>query len=72
MCTWHSVTTLIVWFDLACRGADLVEVAPAYDNADVTSIAAADLVHDFLAMIQMESPPPKHNGPFLMKGKAEL
>ncbi|KAI5830433.1 Arginase/deacetylase [Schizophyllum commune Tattone D] len=53
-------------------GADLVEVAPAYDNADVTSIAAADLVHDFLAMIQMEAPPPKHNGPFLMKGKAEL
>ncbi|KAL1747660.1 hypothetical protein HDZ31DRAFT_80234 [Schizophyllum fasciatum] len=53
-------------------GADLVEVAPAYDNADVTSIAAADLVHDFLAMIQMDAPPPKHSGPFLMKGKEEL
>ncbi|TRM61274.1 hypothetical protein BD626DRAFT_570930 [Schizophyllum amplum] len=53
-------------------GADLVEVAPAYDNADVTSIAAADLVHDFLAMIQMSAPPPKHNGPFLMKGAQEL
>ncbi|KZT36956.1 Arginase/deacetylase [Sistotremastrum suecicum HHB10207 ss-3] len=32
-------------------GADLVEVAPAYDHADITSIVAADLVHDFLALM---------------------
>ncbi|KAG9222365.1 hypothetical protein CCMSSC00406_0002700 [Pleurotus cornucopiae] len=31
-------------------GADVVEVAPAYDNAEITAIAAADLVHDFLSM----------------------
>jgi len=28
-------------------GADIVEVSPAYDNAEITGIAAADLVHDF-------------------------
>jgi len=31
-------------------GADLVEVSPAYDFAEVTAIAAADLVHDFLSL----------------------
>ncbi|TFY73951.1 hypothetical protein EWM64_g10061 [Hericium alpestre] len=39
-------------------GADVVEVAPAYDHADVTSIAAADIIHDFLSMM-MSSEPPK-------------
>ncbi|KAJ7334160.1 Arginase/deacetylase [Mycena albidolilacea] len=50
-------------------GADIVEVAPAYDNADITGIAAADIVYDFLAMMQLESPPPPHGGPF---SKADL
>ncbi|TRM59893.1 hypothetical protein BD626DRAFT_506782 [Schizophyllum amplum] len=48
-------------------GADLVEVAPSYDNADVTSIVASDLVYDFLVMMQMEAPPPKHKGPLWEK-----
>ncbi|KAI0053433.1 Arginase/deacetylase [Auriscalpium vulgare] len=38
-------------------GADIVEVAPAYDHADITSIAAADLVHDFLSMMMSLEPP---------------
>ncbi|KAJ7069042.1 arginase family-domain-containing protein [Mycena belliarum] len=38
-------------------GADLVEVSPAYDFAEVTAIAAADLVHDFLSMFLSEKPP---------------
>jgi len=38
-------------------GADLVEVAPAYDNAEVTGIAAADLVHDFLSLLLIDKPP---------------
>ncbi|KAI0027757.1 arginase family-domain-containing protein [Vararia minispora EC-137] len=38
-------------------GADIVEVAPAYDHADVTSIAAADIVHDFLGMLMSAKPP---------------
>ncbi|KAJ7281512.1 arginase family-domain-containing protein [Mycena rebaudengoi] len=50
-------------------GADIVEVAPAYDNADITGIAAADLVHDFMTMLQLDAPPPPHVGPF---SKADL
>ncbi|KAJ6591562.1 Arginase/deacetylase [Mycena vulgaris] len=45
-------------------GADIVEVAPAYDNADITGIAAADIVYDFLAMLQLDTPPLPHVGPF--------
>ncbi|KAJ7665091.1 Arginase/deacetylase [Mycena polygramma] len=38
-------------------GADLVEVSPAYDFAEVTAIAAADLVHDFLSLFLSEKSP---------------
>jgi len=38
-------------------GADIVEVAPAYDNAEITGIAAADFVHDFLSMFLVKEPP---------------
>ncbi|KAJ2926720.1 hypothetical protein H1R20_g10360, partial [Candolleomyces eurysporus] len=31
-------------------GADIVEVSPAYDQGDITGIAAADLVHDFISL----------------------
>ncbi|MBT6890404.1 MAG: agmatinase, partial [Gammaproteobacteria bacterium] len=29
---------------------DMVEVAPAYDHAEITAIAAATIVHDFIAL----------------------
>jgi agmatinase len=32
-------------------GADVVEVAPAYDHADITTLAAATLVFDLLALM---------------------
>lgn len=32
-------------------GADVVEVAPAYDHADTTSLAAATLVFDYMALL---------------------
>lgn len=33
-------------------GVDIVEVAPAYDtNAEITSILAADLVHEFFSVM---------------------
>ncbi|KAJ7837376.1 Arginase/deacetylase [Mycena olivaceomarginata] len=38
-------------------GADLVEVSPAYDVAEVTAVAAAELVHDFLSMFLSDKPP---------------
>lgn len=46
-------------------GADIVEVAPAYDNAEITGIAAADLMHDFLSLLlaapRPAAPPVNHN-----------
>ncbi|KAL0951705.1 hypothetical protein HGRIS_008380 [Hohenbuehelia grisea] len=51
-------------------GADVVEVAPAYDNAEITGIAAADLVHDFLSMfVSEQNPQPKS---FQVQSKDEL
>lgn len=46
-------------------GADIVEVAPAYDNAEITGIAAADLVHDFLSMFLTKQPPKSFGGPWV-------
>ena len=31
-------------------GADVVEVAPAYDHAEITAIAAATIAHDYLVI----------------------
>ena len=36
--------------DLNIIGMDVVEVAPAYDHAEVTAIAAATLAHDYLCL----------------------
>lgn len=40
-----------------CRivGADVVEVAPAYDHAEVTAIAAANLVYEILALLSLRA-----------------
>ncbi|KAJ7045043.1 Arginase/deacetylase [Mycena alexandri] len=53
-------------------GADLVEVSPAYDVAEVTAIAAADLVHDFLSMFLSEKPPHSHSRTRRVSPKDEL
>ncbi|KAJ7832031.1 arginase deacetylase [Mycena olivaceomarginata] len=46
------------------RGCDIVEVAPAYDHAEMTSRAAAGIVDDFLQMLQADAPPKPRGGPF--------
>lgn len=40
---------------LDLRGADVVEVAPAYDTAGVTALAAATLAHDLCCMWRLDS-----------------
>ncbi|KAJ7269545.1 arginase deacetylase [Mycena rebaudengoi] len=45
-------------------GCDIVEVAPAYDVAEITSMTAAKIVGDFLQMLQADEPPRPHIGPF--------
>ena len=37
--------------DLDLVGMDIVEVAPAYDHAEVTALAAATLAHDYLCLL---------------------
>jgi agmatinase len=37
-------------------GMDVVEVAPAYDNSEVTAINAATIVHDYLCLIAQRQP----------------
>ncbi|KAH9965129.1 arginase family-domain-containing protein [Lactifluus volemus] len=53
-------------------GADVVEVAPAYDHADITSIAAADIVHDFLSLFVSAEPPKLRDERQARKAKDEL
>lgn len=38
-------------------GADVVEVAPAYDHAELTTIAAANVVYEFLGLFGLLDPP---------------
>ena len=35
-------------------GMDVVEVAPAYDHAEITAIAAASVAYDWLAVLAKE------------------
>ncbi len=39
-------------------GMDLVEVAPAYDQAEITAIAAATIAHDWLALLASKAGAP--------------
>ncbi|MDX1402336.1 MAG: agmatinase, partial [Kiloniellales bacterium] len=38
-------------------GMDIVEVAPAYDHAEITAIAAATIAHDWLTLLAERLPP---------------
>jgi agmatinase len=44
--------------DLPIVGADVVEVSPAYDHAQLTALAAANVVYDILAMFAGHEPKP--------------
>lgn len=49
-----SAQALAILRGLGCLnfiGADVVEVAPAYDHADITAIAAATIAHDYLVLM---------------------
>lgn len=53
-----TAQALALWRGIApsldLRGADVVEVAPAYDQSGVTALAAATLVHDLLCMWNLD------------------
>ena len=41
--------------DLHLIGMDVVEVAPIYDHAEVTALAAATIVHDVLCLLAIKA-----------------
>lgn len=48
--TWQAQAILRRLGDVDFIGMDMVEVAPAYDNAEITALAAATLVWEYLAL----------------------
>jgi len=48
-------------------GADVVEVSPSYDNAEITAIAAADIVHDMLSLMTVAEPDLEGSGDIHIK-----
>ena len=49
--------------DLNLIGMDIVEVAPAYDHAEITALAAATLGYNYLCLIaQIKGAKPEHIG----------
>ncbi|XDZ65251.1 agmatinase [Alphaproteobacteria bacterium LSUCC0684] len=51
LATWQALELIRGLAPLNMIGFDLVEVSPAYDHADVTAMAAANIAHDWLAVM---------------------
>ena len=49
--TWQALEILRGLADLNFVGMDVVEVSPPYDHAEITALAAATLVHDFVCVL---------------------
>jgi agmatinase len=49
--TWQAQAILRQLRGLAFAGMDVVEVAPAYDSAEITALAAATIVWEYLALV---------------------
>ena len=52
--TAQALAILRALGDLNLIAMDVVEVAPAYDHAEITAIAAATLAHDFLCLMAIK------------------
>ena len=51
LATWQAQAILRGLAGLDFRGMDLVEVAPAYDIAEITALAAATVIWEYLALV---------------------
>jgi len=49
--SWQALELIRGLGDLNLVGMDVVEVAPAYDHAEITAIAAATIGHDWLCLL---------------------
>jgi len=56
--TWQAQSILRRLNKLAFAGMDLVEVAPAYDHAEITALAGATMVWEYLALVASRQPTP--------------
>ena len=50
LATWQAQTIVRGLTDLELVGMDMVEVAPAYDQAEITALAAASITLDYLCV----------------------
>ena len=55
LATWQALELIRGLAPLNMIGFDLVEVSPAYDHADITAMAAANIAHDWLAVMAMKA-----------------
>ena len=63
MSTRELLAVLRRLVDLNIVGADVVEVAPAYDHAEITAIAAAHVGYELLAIFARRSGLKSGDGP---------
>jgi agmatinase len=52
--TWQILNILSNLTELNWIGFDITEVSPPYDHAELTSLAAATLVWNFMCLIQLK------------------
>jgi agmatinase len=51
LASWQALEILRSLDSLNLIGMDIVEVAPSFDHAEITALAAATLAHDFLCLL---------------------
>jgi agmatinase len=56
LASWQAQAILRRLGALAFTGMDVVEVAPAYDTAEITALAAATVVWEYLALVGRNTP----------------
>jgi len=55
LASWQALEFIRGLGDLNLIGMDVVEVAPAYDHAEITAIAAATIAHDWLCLLAIKN-----------------
>jgi agmatinase len=60
LATWQALEILRGLGSLNLIGLDVVEVAPAYDQAEITALAAATVAHDWLCLLAEKKGAARH------------
>jgi agmatinase len=55
LATWQALELVRGLAPLDLVGMDLVEVAPPFDHAEITALAAAHIAHDWLCLVALKS-----------------